>query len=111
MRDISPRKAFFDHVLPQIDGLVYHTVQFCDMYSYEYSDLKRTSPVPILALETDCTAQSRGQMLTRLEAFLESMGASQTEHLASQKDFHMSKTATFVVGNRFGNRLPPTPSP
>ena len=98
MRDISPRKAFFDHVLPQIDGLVFHTVQFCDMYSYEYSDLKRTSPAPILALETDCTAQSHGQMLTRLEAFLESIGASQTEHLAGQKGSPMSKTATFVVG-------------
>ena len=98
MRDISPRKDFFDRVLPQIDGLVFHTVQFCDMYSYEYSDLKRTSPAPILALETDCTAQSRGQMLTRLEAFLESIGASQKEHLASQKGSPMSKTATFVVG-------------
>ena len=98
MRDISPRKDFFDRVLPQIDGLVFHTVQFCDMYSYEYSDLKRTSPAPILALETDCTAQSRGQMLTRLEAFLESIGASQTEHLAGQKGSSMSKTATFVVG-------------
>ena len=98
MRDISPRKGFFDHVLPQVDGLVYHTVQFCDMYSYEYSDLKRTSPVPILALETDCTAQSRGQMLTRLEAFLESIGASQTEHPESQKGSPMSTAATFVVG-------------
>ena len=98
MRNISPRKAFFDHVLPQVDGLVYHTVQFCDMYSYEYSDLKRTSPTPILTLETDCTAQSRGQMLTRLEAFLESIGASQTEHLASQKGSPMSTAATFVVG-------------
>ena len=98
MRNISPRKAFFDHVLPQVDGLVYHAVQFCDMYSYEYSDLKRTSPAPILALETDCTAQSRGQMLTRLEAFLESIGASQTEHLASQKGSPMSTAATFVVG-------------
>ena len=98
MRDISPRKAFFDRVLPQVDGLVYHTVQFCDMYSYEYSDLKRTSSAPILALETDCTAQSRGQMLTRLEAFLEAIGASQTEHLARQGGFPMSKTATFAVG-------------
>ena len=98
MRDISPRKDFFDRALPQVDGLVYHTVQFCDMYSYEYSDLKRTSSAPILALETDCTAQSRGQMLTRLEAFLESIGASQTEHLESQKGSPMSKTATFVVG-------------
>lgn len=98
MRNISPRKAFFDQVLPQVDGLVYHTVQFCDMYSYEYSDLKRTSPAPILALETDCTAQSRGQMLTRLEAFLESIGASQTEHLANLKGSPMSTAATFVVG-------------
>ena len=98
MRDISPRKGFFDRALPQVDGLVYHTVQFCDMYSYEYSDLKRTSPVPILALETDCTAQSRGQMLTRLEAFLESIGASQTEHPESQKGSPMSAAATFVVG-------------
>lgn len=98
MRNISPRKAFFDQVLPQVDGLVYHAVQFCDMYSYEYSDLKRTSPAPILALETDCTAQSRGQMLTRLEAFLESIGTSQTEHLASQKGSPMSTAATFVVG-------------
>ena len=98
MRDISPRKGFFDRALPQVDGLVYHAVQFCDMYSYEYSDLKRTSPAPILALETDCTAQSRGQMLTRLEAFLESIGASQTEHLASQKGSPMSTAATFVVG-------------
>ena len=98
MRDISPRKSFFDQVLPQVDGLVYHTVQFCDMYSYEYSDLKRTSPASILALETDCTAQSRGQMLTRLEAFLESIGASQTEHPESQKGSPMSTAATFVVG-------------
>ena len=98
MRNISPRKGFFDRALPQVDGLVYHAVQFCDMYSYEYSDLKRTSPAPILALETDCTAQSRGQMLTRLEAFLESIGASQTEHLASQKGSPMSTAATFVVG-------------
>ena len=98
MRNISPRKAFFDQVLPQVDGLVYHAVQFCDMYSYEYSDLKRTSPAPILALETDCTAQSRGQMLTRLEAFLESIDASQTEHLESQKGSPMSTAATFVVG-------------
>ena len=98
MRDISPRKDFFDRALPQVDGLVYHTVQFCDMYSYEYSDLKQTSSAPILALETDCTAQSRGQMLTRLEAFLESIGASQTEHLESQKGSPMSTAATFVVG-------------
>ena len=98
MRDISPRKTFFDRALPQVDGLVYHTVQFCDMYSYEYSDLNRTSPAPILALETDCTTQSRGQMLTRLEAFLESIGASQTEHPVSQKGSPMSTAATFVVG-------------
>ena len=73
-------------------------MQFCDLYSYEYSELKRTSSTPMLALETDCTAQSRGQMLTRLEAFLESIGALQTERLTSQKGSPMSTAATFVVG-------------
>ena len=76
MEDIAVRDEFLRRVAPRIDGLVYHTVQFCDMYSYEYSQLKRDSELPLLALETDCTASSQGQILTRLEAFLESIRAS-----------------------------------
>ena len=76
MEDIALREEFLQRVAPEIDGIVYHTVQFCDMYSYEYSQLKRGSALPLLAIETDCTASSQGQILTRLEAFLESIGAT-----------------------------------
>ncbi len=76
MEDIALREGFLRRIAPEIDGLVFHTVQFCDMYSYEYFQLKRDSALPLLALETDCTASSQGQILTRLEAFLESIGAA-----------------------------------
>ena len=76
MEDIALRERFLQRVAPEIDGLVYHTVQFCDMYSYEYSQLKREFAQPALAIETDCTASSQGQILTRLEAFLESIRAA-----------------------------------
>lgn len=55
------------------DGVLYHTVQFCDNYSYEYAWLKEILRKPLLLLETDYTAQSYGQVLTRIEAFLESL--------------------------------------
>ena len=57
-----------------MDGIIYHTVQFCDNYSYEYSWLKGIEKKPMLLLETDYTKQSYGQILTRMEAFLESLG-------------------------------------
>ena len=83
MEDTSAREEFLQRVAPSIDGLIYHSVQFCDMYSYEYSQLKRTLDTPLLALETDCTSQSRGQVLTRIEAFLESIDAQRATGSAS----------------------------
>lgn len=56
-----------------VDGVVYHTVQFCDNYAYEYAWLKGWLAKPMLLLETDYTRQSCGQVRTRLEAFLESL--------------------------------------
>lgn len=56
------------------DGIIYHTVQFCDNYAYEYAWLKEILKRPMLLLETDYTRQSYGQILTRIEAFLESLG-------------------------------------
>ena len=56
------------------DGIIYHTVQFCDNYAYEYAWLKGILKRPMLLLETDYTKQSYGQILTRIQAFLESLG-------------------------------------
>ncbi|MBQ7507171.1 MAG: 2-hydroxyacyl-CoA dehydratase [Lachnospiraceae bacterium] len=67
-------------LLQKADGIVYHTIKFCDNYSFEYADLKDRSPVPLLALETDGTTLSYGQQRTRIEAFLEELSPKKQKH-------------------------------
>ena len=74
-----------------MDGIIYHTVQFCDNYAYEYAWLKEWLDRPLLLLETDYTRQSGGQVRTRIEAFLES--------LSSGRDRAQGRAET---GNRTG---------
>lgn len=69
MADISSRKALTIH--PNIKGIIYHTVKFCDYYSFEYENLRKESALPMLKIETDFTPLSSGQLSTRLEAFCE----------------------------------------
>lgn len=68
-----------------VDGVIYHTVQFCDNYSYEYAWLKEGFQKPLLLLETDYTRQSYGQILTRVEAFLESLQKGETGSAGKRK--------------------------
>ena len=56
------------------EGVVYHTLQFCDYYGFEYAGLRHQLPVPLLKIESDGTTQSREQLRTRLEAFAEGFG-------------------------------------
>jgi len=56
-------------------GVIFHTVKFCDYYSFAYHDLRQREEVPLLKIETDCTPQSTGQLRTRLDAFAETLGA------------------------------------
>ena len=74
MEAASGRDELIERYAGSVDGVIYHTVQFCDNYSYEYAWLKKRLDRPTLALETDYTKQSYGQILTRIEAFLESLG-------------------------------------
>lgn len=60
----------------QVDGIIYHTVKFCENYSFEYSALKKNGKVPLLKLETDYSEQCEGQIKTRIEAFVESLKAT-----------------------------------
>ena len=55
-------------------GIIYHTVKFCDYYSFEYADLKQRTDLPLLKIETDTSPQSSGQLKTRIEAFAETLG-------------------------------------
>ena len=73
MAKASGRGKILDAFRDRIDGIIYHTVKFCDIYAYEYTAWKDTEDLPILKIETDATDQCAGQILTRLEAFFESL--------------------------------------
>ncbi|MGM9631385.1 acyl-CoA dehydratase activase [Butyricicoccus sp.] len=77
MLDNTGRKQLYND--PNLRGIVYHTVKFCDFYSFEYAELKQHAAVPLLKIESDYTVQSSGQLLTRLEAFAESIDPAQCE--------------------------------
>ena len=81
MAAASNRQRILEAYEDRIDGIIYHTVKFCDIYAYEYTKLHETSSLPILKIETDATAQCAGQILTRLEAFLESLRAQKGESM------------------------------
>jgi len=80
MEAAANREQLLERYLDMADGIIYHTVQFCDNYSYEYAWLKEKMQKPLLLLETDYTKQSYGQILTRMEAFLESLAAASGNH-------------------------------
>ncbi|OOM69835.1 acyl-CoA dehydratase activase [Clostridium sp. BL-8] len=73
MTDINDRKDFLKEQKENLDGIIYHTVKFCDIYSYEYAEMKENYDVPILKVETDYTKQCEGQIKTRVEAFIEAL--------------------------------------
>ena len=76
MTDVTGRESL--RRSPDLKGIIYHTVKFCDYYGFEYSQLRRDCGVPLLKLESDYTAQSSGQLRTRLEAFAESLAPETT---------------------------------
>ncbi|MCI2105234.1 MAG: acyl-CoA dehydratase activase [Intestinimonas sp.] len=77
MDDETARQALYRD--PDLRGIVYHTIKFCDFYGFEYAEIRRQMDVPILKVETDYTRQSQGQILTRLEAFSETVSGPAPE--------------------------------
>lgn len=71
--DASARRRFIEKRSAHVDGIVYHTVKFCDIYAYEYVLMRDWVTVPMLKIETDALRQSAGQIRTRVEAFVESL--------------------------------------
>jgi benzoyl-CoA reductase/2-hydroxyglutaryl-CoA dehydratase subunit BcrC/BadD/HgdB len=55
-------------------GVVYASLKFCDSYLYDFPRVQerlRREGIPVLKLESDYTDGHVGQLLTRVEAFLE----------------------------------------
>ncbi len=60
-----------------VDGVIVETLKFCDIWGYESAALisaLREAGVPVLRLEREYTRSGEGQLRTRVQAFLESMG-------------------------------------
>jgi benzoyl-CoA reductase/2-hydroxyglutaryl-CoA dehydratase subunit BcrC/BadD/HgdB len=58
---------------PQLAGVVYHAMKFCDFSQMECNEALASCSVPSIRIETDYTTQSEGQLATRLEAFRETL--------------------------------------
>ncbi len=90
MQDNAGRRQLYQD--PSLRGIIYHTVKFCDFYSFEYAAVKNHTDVPLLKLESDYTVQSSGQLMTRLDAFAESLRASKASTITSVgKEQHMGR--------------------
>ena len=74
MDDSVGRRALLED--PNLAGIVYHTMKFCDFYSVEYAEVASRAHVPVCKIESDFTAQSTEQLRTRVEAFAEALGFS-----------------------------------
>jgi len=97
MADDTARSELIRTYAGRLDGIIYHTVKFCDVYSFEYADLRQYPGIPkILKVETDMTMQSEGQIRTRTEAFLESLGVRNHEEAGNRSRPAVGKS--YVLG-------------
>ncbi len=58
----------------QVDGIIYQTVKFCDNHLYDYPlyhEFFQDAGLPVLQIEEDFVGGNRGQIRTRIEAFVE----------------------------------------
>ena len=107
MDAVGRREELLAH--PNLKGLVYHTVKFCDYYAFEYENLRKTTALPLLKVETDFTPLSAGQLSTRLEAFLEGMNLRAAPASAGRRGKYVagidsgSTTTNVVVLDLDGN--------
>ena len=87
---------------PSLKGIIYHTIKFCDYYGFEYASIKNNVKVPLLKLETDFTSQSAGQLLTRIQAFAETIEGSDdmdpTKGISEEARRRMESGVYYVAG-------------
>jgi benzoyl-CoA reductase/2-hydroxyglutaryl-CoA dehydratase subunit BcrC/BadD/HgdB len=60
-----------------VDGVVVESMKFCDIWGYEAAALAealRAAGIPVLRVEREYARGGEGQLRTRVQAFLESMG-------------------------------------
>lgn len=93
MDKIVQRKKLIED--PNLIGIIYNTVKFCDYYGFEYAAIRDRFNVPIVKIESDYTSQASGQILTRLEAFFERIERS---NKANNSLSYRSKDKKYYAG-------------
>ena len=81
---------------PNVRGVIYHALKFCDFYSYDFQSVSSALDVPVTKLETDWTRGDSGQTATRIEALVEGMGLSLPARTAPRKEVTMDKNTYFA---------------
>jgi benzoyl-CoA reductase/2-hydroxyglutaryl-CoA dehydratase subunit BcrC/BadD/HgdB len=60
------------------DGVMHYSLAFCQPYAFEAMKIEKylqKAKIPMLTLESDFSANDAGQLLTRVQAFVEMIGA------------------------------------
>ncbi len=99
MPDHTARASIFED--PHLKGIIYHTVKFCEFYSFEYASLPEDTYA--LKLETDFTPASAGQMKTRLQAFFEGGDALEGDVAAKEDCMHDGGNTGYYAGIDIGS--------
>lgn len=79
---MHPSEERLDHILKMIkmfdvDGVIYEVIKFCDIYGCEYPNFKerlKEWDIPVLMLDREHVLSGIGQMKTKVQAFIESIG-------------------------------------
>ena len=59
-----------------IDGVIYYILKFDDPYLFEFPDIKEVftaNNIPVLRIETEHNTSAIGQIMTRIQAFIETL--------------------------------------
>ena len=85
----------------QAKGIIHFRMPFCDLYGFDLVHLlDKTGKQAVLPLETDGSAQSEGQIRTRVQAFAEMI---EGEHHAGQQEKRVNHTETVYCGIDIGS--------
>jgi len=60
----------------RVEGIVIETIKFCDMWGYEILTMEkglRAAGIPVVRIEREYAFTGRGQFMTRIQAFIESI--------------------------------------
>lgn len=76
-----PNEKMFESIAEKVEkfgavGVVVRTVNFCDMWAFEVTQLKRRLGVPVVEIDSSFSGLDSERVLSRLEAFAEVVGGA-----------------------------------